>query len=58
MDEFFQGIHRALGVGVGYFPVAMSFGALATGVGRSRQQQSRCLSGFMLVLPNLPLWRG
>ncbi|OWY67584.1 AzlC family protein [cyanobacterium TDX16] len=35
MQEFLKGIHRALGVGVGYFPVAMSFGALATGVGLS-----------------------
>ncbi len=35
MHEFLKGIHRALGVGVGYFPVAMSFGALATGIGVS-----------------------
>ena len=35
MHEFLKGIHRALRVGIGYFPVAMSFGALATGVGLS-----------------------
>jgi 4-azaleucine resistance transporter AzlC len=35
MHDFFKGIYRALGVGVGYFPVAMSFGALATQVGLS-----------------------
>lgn len=35
MHDFFKGIYRALGVGIGYFSVAMSFGALATQVGLS-----------------------
>jgi 4-azaleucine resistance transporter AzlC len=35
MKEFFRGISRALGVGVGYLPIAMSFGAVSIQSGLS-----------------------
>lgn len=35
MKEFFKGITRALGVGFGYFPIAMSFGAVSIQSGLS-----------------------
>jgi predicted branched-subunit amino acid permease len=35
MQDFLKGVNRALGVGVGYVPIAISFGALATRSGLS-----------------------
>ncbi|MES1022001.1 AzlC family ABC transporter permease [Gloeocapsa sp. BRSZ] len=35
MQEFLKGVNRALGVGIGYVPIAISFGALATRSGLS-----------------------